>query len=328
MSSKIELLASAPLSPYMAAKLEEHFVVHDRSLLADDTALSRVASRIRAVTGAGDSRVTGELIGRLPAVEIVSIFGVGYDGVDLPAAKARGITVTNTPDILNDDVADLAMGLMLGIARQLVQADAHVRSGRWSDGPLELGRKLSGARLGLVGIGRIGQRIAQRAVAFEMSVAYTARHAKEGVPYHYHPDARSLAVNSDYLVVITPGGRATEKLIDAQVLQALGPHGILVNVARGSVVDEAALIEALERRTIAGAALDVFESEPRVPERLRRMPQVLLSPHIGTATQETRRAMADLVIANLLAHFSGQTLPTPIPECRSESASSGSGQAH
>lgn len=314
--SKVELLATAPLSPYMAARLDEHFVVHDRSLVADSAALSKVAPRVRAVTGAGDSRVSGELISKLPALEIISIFGVGYDGVDVPTAKAKGVAVTNTPDILNDDVADLALGLMLGISRQLVQADHHVRSGKWSAAPMELGRKMSGARLGLVGIGRIGQRIAHRAEAFDMQVAYTARSAREGLPYPYYPDARSLAANSDYLVVITPGGRSTEKIIDAGVLRALGPKGILVNVARGSVVDEAALVDALERGGIAGAALDVFESEPNVPEKLRAMPHVLLTPHIGTATRDTRQAMADLVVANLRAHFAGQPLPTPIPQCR------------
>lgn len=311
--TKPEVLASAPLAPYMAARLAEHFTVHDRSVLADARGLAKVAPRIRALTGAGDSRVPGELIAMLPALEIISIFGVGYDGVDLAAAQQRGVRVANTPDILNDDVADLALALMLGISRQLLHADAHVRTGKWSAGPLELGRKMSGSRLGLVGIGRIGQRIARRAAAFDMQVAYTARSPRAGVLYPYYPTPAALAANSDYLVVITPGGRGTEKLVDGGVLRALGPKGLLINVARGSVVDESALVEALEQGHIGGAALDVFEREPTVPERLRRLPNVLLTPHIGTATRETREAMADLVLANLLAHFAGQPLPTPVP---------------
>lgn len=314
--SRPELLATAPLSPFMAAQLNEHFIVHDRLHQTDGAAFARIAPRVRAVTGAGDSRVSGELIAQLPSLEIISIFGVGYDGVDVPTAKARGVTVTHTPDVLNDDVADLALALVLGISRQLVQADAHVRSGAWSKGPMPLGRNVSGARLGLVGLGRIGQRIAQRARAFDMQVAYTARRQRTETIYRFYPDARALAANSDYLVVITPGGEATRKLIDADVLRALGPKGILVNVARGSVVDEAALVGALERGEIAGAALDVFENEPNVPEKLRQMPNVLLAPHIGTATRETREAMSRLVVANLRAHFAGEALLSPIPECR------------
>lgn len=314
--SRIELLATAPLSPFMASRLNEHFVVHDRLHETNNGAFARIAPRVRAVTGAGDCRVSGELISRLPALEIISIFGVGYDGVDVATAKARGITVTHTPEVLNDDVADLAIGLMLGISRQLVQADRHVRCGHWKSGPMELGRKMSGARLGLVGLGRIGQRIARRAEAFDMQVAYTARSARAEVAYRYFADPAALAAHSDYLVVITPGGESTRKLIGAGVLRALGPKGILVNVARGSVVDEAALVDALERHEIAGAALDVFENEPNVAQKLRAMPHVLLTPHIGTATHDTRQAMASLVVDNLRAHFAGQPLLSPIPECR------------
>lgn len=314
--SKIDLLAVATPSPLLAPQLADSFAVHDRLHEIDVAAFARIAPRIRAITCGGDSRVSGELIAQLPALEIISVMGVGYDGIDVPAAKARGVTVTHTPDVLNDDVADLALALMLAFSRQLVRADAFVRSGEWSRGPLELGRKMSGARLGLVGIGRIGQGIARRAAAFDMQVAYTARNARPDLPYAYFPDAAALAAQSDYLVVITPGGAATRKLVDAKVLRALGPRGVLVNVARGSVVDEAALIEALESKAIAGAALDVFENEPEVPQRLRQFPNVLLAPHIGSATQTTRQAMADLVVTNLRAHFGGGTLPSPVPECR------------
>ena len=315
--SKIDLLAVAKPSPMLAPQLEQAFNVHDRLHETDPAAFAAVAPRIRAITCGGESRISAELIAQLPALEIISVFGVGYDGVDVAAAKARGVMVTHTPDVLNDDVADLALALVLGIARQVARADSFVRSGEWSKGPLALGRKVTGARLGLVGIGRIGQGIARRAAAFDMQVAYTARNARPELPYAYYPDAASLAANTDYLVVITPGGAATRRLIDAKVLRALGPKGILVNVARGSVVDEPALIEALEKGEIAGAALDVFENEPGVPERLRQMSNVLLTPHMGSATTETRQAMADLVAANLAAHFGGKPVLTAVPECRS-----------
>ena len=314
--SKSEVLAVAKLSPLLKPQLDAAFTVHDRLHETDPAALAAVAPRIRAIVGSGESKVSAELIAQLPALEIISIMGVGYDGVDVAAAKARGVMVTHTPNVLNDDVADLALGLMLAAARQLPAADRYVRSGRWTGGPMPLARKMSGARLGLVGMGRIGQAIAQRASAFGMSIAYTARHPRPALPYRHLPDARALAAESDFLVVITPGGAGTRQLVDAAVLQALGSKGILVNVARGSVVDEAALIDALERGVIAGAGLDVFENEPNVPERLRALSHVVLTPHIGSATGQTRQAMADLAFGNLRAHFAGQPVPTPVPECR------------
>ena len=313
---RIDVLAASKLSPLYVKLLQGTCTLHDRLHDTDPAALRALAPRIRAIAASGDSTVSAALIAQLPALEIVSVMGVGYDGVDVAAAKARGVVVTHTPNVLNDDVADLAIGLMLCAARQLPAADRHVRSGEWErSGPMPLARKMSGARLGLVGMGRIGQAIAQRALAFGMPIAYTARSARPGLPYRYLPNAEALAAESDFLVVITPGGAATRKLIDARVLAALGPKGILVNVARGSVVDEAALIDALERGTVGGAALDVFEDEPRVPERLRALPQVVLAPHIGSATSATRQAMADLAFANLQAHFAGRPWPTPVPEC-------------
>jgi lactate dehydrogenase-like 2-hydroxyacid dehydrogenase len=286
----------------------------------DAAALAAVAPRIRGIAASGDSKVPADLIAQLPALEVISVMGVGYDGVDVAAAKARGVMVTHTPDVLNDDVADLALGLMLSAARQLPAADRFVRSGDWLKGNMPLARKMTGARLGIVGMGRIGQAIALRAQAFGMSIAYTARSAKPGLPHRYLPSAAALAAESDFLVVITPGGAGTRHLINAEVLAALGRSspagGILVNVARGSVVDEAALIDALERGVIAGAGLDVFEDEPRVPERLRALPQVVLTPHVGSATQGTRQAMADLAFANLQLHLGGQAVRTPVPECR------------
>jgi hydroxypyruvate reductase len=313
--SKPEILVVAKLPPMLMNPLQQHFVVHDRLHESDPAAFAAAAPRIRAIAASGESKVTKALIDQLPALEIVSVMGVGYDGIDVAAAKARQVVVTHTPNVLNDDVADLAIALMLSVARAIPRADRYVREGQWLNGPMPLQRKLSGSRLGLVGMGRIGQAIALRALAFGMSIAYTSRTAKAELPYRHWPSAAALAAESDFLVVITPGGAATRKLIDAAVLKALGPRGFLINVARGSVVDETALIEALQNGTIAGAGLDVFEDEPRVPEVLRQLDQVVLTPHIGSATGQTRQAMADLAFANLKARFDGQRLPSPVPEC-------------
>ena len=316
----IEVLAVAKLAPQYAALVGPAFTVHDRLHDTDPAALAAAAPRIRAIAASGESKVSAALIAQLPALEIISVMGVGYDGIDVAAAKARGVVVTHTPDVLNDDVADLALGLMLSAARQLPAADRFVRAGQWPSGPMPLARKLSGARLGIVGMGRIGQAIAQRALAFNMTIAYTARSAKPALPWRYLSTPEALAAESDVLVVITPGGAGTRHLINAAVLAALGrssaQKGILVNVARGSVVDEDALIDALESGALGGAGLDVFADEPRVPERLRALPQVVLTPHIGSATGQTRQAMADLAFANLRAKFTAQPLPTPVPECR------------
>jgi lactate dehydrogenase-like 2-hydroxyacid dehydrogenase len=311
----IDVLSVSAQSPMFSALLNAAFRIHDRLHDTDPAAFAQVAARIRGIAAHGGSTVSAALIGQLPALEVISVMGVGYDGIDVAAAKARGVKVTHTPNVLNDDVADLAIGLMLSAARQLPAADRFVREGRWLKGNMPLQRKMSGARLGLVGMGRIAQAIAQRALAFGMSVAYTARSRKPDLPFRWFETPAALAGASDYLVVITPGGAATRRLIDADVLRALGPQGILVNVARGSVVDEAALIDALEQGVIAAAGLDVFEDEPKVPQRLLDLPQVVLTPHVGSATDATRQAMADLAFANLRAHFEGRPLLSPVPEC-------------
>ena len=313
--SKPHVLSVARLSPLLTPQLAAAFEVHVMPDM-DAAALVAVAPHVRGIAASGDSKVPAELIVQLPALEVISVMGVGYDGVDVAAAKARGVMVTHTPDVLNDDVADLALGLMLSACRQLPAADRFVRAGLWLEGNMPLARKMSGARLGLVGMGRIGQAIAQRALGFNMKIAYTARSAKPALPYTFHPTAEALAAQVDFLVVITPGGAGTRKLIDARVLQALGPKGFLVNVARGSVVDEQALIEALESGAIAGAGLDVFEDEPRVPQRLLDLGKVVLTPHIGSATAATRQAMADLAFNNLAARLAGRPALTPVPECR------------
>jgi hydroxypyruvate reductase len=313
--SRPHLLTVAKLSPLFADQLQGAYEVHDRLHETDPAAFAKVAPLIRGIAGSGESKVPSALIDQLPALEVVSIMGVGYDGVDVPAALERKIPVTHTPNVLNDEVADLAIGLMLSIARRIPQADQYVRDGRWGrEGAMPLTRKVSGARLGIVGLGRIGQAIAKRAEAFSMSIAYTGRKAQPGVAYAYYPTAAALAAQVDFLVVITPGGAGTRHLINAEVLQALGAKGYLINVARGSVVDEAALVDALQKGVIAGAGLDVFEKEPHPSEALWTLDNVVLTPHIASATWQTRQAMADLAAGNLNAHFSGQPLLSPVPE--------------
>ncbi len=242
---------------------------------------------------------------------------MGYDKVDVAAAIARKVPVTHTPDVLNDEVADLAIGLMLSVARRIPQADRYVRDGKWeTQGNMPLARKMSGARLGIIGLGRIGSAIAKRAQAFGMSIAYTGRTQRPEIPHPYYPSAAALAAQVDFLVAITPGGEGTRHMINREVLQALGPQGYFINVARGSVADEQALIEALQQGTIAGAGLDVYEREPHVPQALRELDNVVLTPHMASATHQTRQAMADLALANLQAHFAGRPLISPVPECR------------
>lgn len=313
--SKPDVLAVAKLHPFYRQALEAVFTVHDRTHETDPAGFATLAPRILGVAGTGEASVPRSLLSQLPNAKVVSVFGVGYDGVDVPAAIDHGIPVTHTPDVLTDDVADLAMGLVLSVGRAIPQADQFVRAGRWPAGSFALARKVSGARMGIVGMGRIGKAIAQRASAFGMSIAYTARSEKTDLGFKFYPSAAALAAQVDFLVAITPGGAGTKHLINSDVLTALGPRGFLINVARGSVVDEAALIEALQNGTIAGAGLDVFANEPNVPETLWTLPNVVLTPHMASATTETRQAMADLAFANMQAGISGQTLRTPVPEC-------------
>ena len=313
--SKPDILAVAKLHPFYLEALQTLYTVHDRAHEGGAAAFAALAPKIVGIAATGESLVSSALLAQLPILKLISVFGVGYDGVDIQAAMARGVPVTHTPDVLTDDVADLAIGLLLSVARQIPQAGEYVRAGRWPSGPMALGRKVSGARIGIVGLGRIGQAIARRAQAFDMSISYTARTEKPESGYRYYPSAKALATEVDFLVVITPGGAGTRRLIDGAVLAALGKKGFLINVARGSVVDEAALIEALQSGVIAGAALDVFENEPNVPQELWNLPNVVLTPHMASATRETRRAMADLAFANMKAGLSGLPLLTPVPEC-------------
>ncbi len=309
-----DIAALPGVHPFYLKALATRFNVVALNELTDSSDDTALATRVVGLASSGESKVPATLLARFPALKIVSVFGVGYDGVDLAAARERGIAVTHTPGVLTDDVADMAMALMLAVARGVPRADQHVRAGKWPSGGLPLGRKVSGARLGIVGLGRIGQAIAQRARGFDMSIAYTARTEKSQSGFTYYPDPKALAAAVDFLVVITPGGAGTRHLIDAEVLKQLGPDGYLINVARGSVVDEVALVTALQSRTIAGAGLDVFESEPKVPVALWHMDHVVLTPHIASGTVQTRESMAELAFNNMLAAVEGRPVLTMVPE--------------
>ncbi|MDY0983998.1 2-hydroxyacid dehydrogenase [Microbacterium sp. CFBP9023] len=271
------------------------------------------AAKVRAVVTSGRNGVPSALMAALPNLEIVTNFGVGYDTTDVAQAVARGIQVTHTPDVLTDCVADTALGLMLDVFRRFGASERFLREGRWESGGFPLTRRFSGSTVGLLGLGRIGQAIARRAAAFDATILYTTRRPVEEVPWEHVASAVELARRSDVLVIAVPGGAATVGLVDAEVIRALGPDGFLVNIARGSVVDEDALIAALEAGEIAGAGLDVFAQEPHVPERLIR-DDVTLLPHVGSGTHETRRDMRDLTLANLRAYLAAEPLPTPVPE--------------
>ncbi|MBL8669065.1 MAG: 2-hydroxyacid dehydrogenase [Alphaproteobacteria bacterium] len=309
----VELLQIGPLMPRLMEALAKSYRVHRLWEAADkDKLLREIGPSVRAIATDGHRGASSAVMAALPKLEIISCFGVGVDAVDLPAAKARGVKVTNTPDVLNDDVADLALGLMLAVYRTLPLADRFVREGRWLQGPLPLNRKLTGQRLGIVGLGRIGLAVAKRAAGFDMSIAYHNRKRRTDVPFAFHADAVSLARNVDVLCLTCPGGAETRHLVNAQVLDAMGPQGVLINVARGSVVDEPALVKALAEKRIAAAGLDVFEAEPRAPEALFKLDNVVLTPHIASGTTQTRAAMADLVTENLRRHFAGEPLKTPL----------------
>ena len=295
-------------------QLEPTFEVHRATGADIDGLVARHGPAIRAVTTRGRDRLDAALLARLPSVEIIANFGVGYDSIDLDAAARRGIVVTNTPDVLNDEVADFAVALLLATVRRLPQADRFVRAGRWLQANFPLGPTLRDRTVGLVGMGRIGKRIAQRLSAFEVPIVYHSRTARPDVPYRHYPELLAMAKDVDTLLAILPGGPATQGLIDAAVLAALGPDGVLINVARGSVVDEPALVEALRSGTILAAGLDVFADEPRVPQPLLEMDNVVLLPHVGSATRHTRGLMGRLVVDNLLSWFAGRGPLTPVPE--------------
>ncbi len=310
---KPEILIAVPIYPATMAALDRLFTTH-RLFQATDRAtfLAGLRDKVRAIVTSGGAGADAALINALPKAEIIACFGVGVDAIDLGAARARNIAVSNTPDVLTEDVADLALGLILDSQRRISRGDRFVRTGGWLKGGLELGRALRGRKLGIVGLGRIGLATAERAAAFGMAIAYHGPREKPGVPYPFFADLVALARDSDILCLTLPGGTGTRHLVNAAVLEALGPQGTLVNIARGSIVDEAALVAALQSGALGAAALDVFEDEPRVPPALLTMENVVLQPHVGSATDETRTAMGQLVIDNLTAHFAGLPLPTRV----------------
>mgnify|MGYP003332926109 FL=1 len=304
MNDTPTVLMGGRMLPALEAALAERY---DLTRLADqpDPAafLAEHGGRFTAYVAGAAHGLPAATLAALPNLRVVSQFGVGLDKLDLPALRARGVAVGFTPDVLNDCVADLAFTLLLDSLRGVAAADRFVRRGDWLRGPYPLTRRATGLRLGVVGMGRIGREIAERSRGFRMDVRYHTRRPVAGLPWAHEPSLHALARWCDALVLITSGGASTHHLVDASVLQALGPQGFLINVARGSVVDQAALVQALQQGTIAGAGLDVYEDEPRVPEALRALDNVVLAPHMASGTRETRQAMADLVMENLAAFF-------------------------
>lgn len=311
-----DILMPSPMTPLVIEGLEKTVALHKLWEAPDREAeLARLAPKIVGMAvGAGHQPVDAAFMGRFPNLKIVSSFGVGYDHVDAAWAGQHGIIVTNTPDVLNEEVADTALGLLLCTVRRLPQADRYLREGKWMDGAFPLSDSLRDKTMGILGLGRIGKAIARRAEACGVKIVYHGRSRQADVAYPYYASLIEMAKAVDILMVITPGGPGTNKLVNADVLAALGPRGVLINVARGSVVDEAALVAALREGTIAAAGLDVFEVEPCVPAGLIGMDNVVLLPHVGSASVATRRAMGQLVVDNLLSFFAGKGALTPVPE--------------
>jgi lactate dehydrogenase-like 2-hydroxyacid dehydrogenase len=305
---KPEILLIEAMMPEIEAKLDADYQVHRYYAAQDKTAFAAsVASNIRAIVTGGGSGASNALVDALPKLEIIAINGVGTDAVDLEHARSRSVRVTTTPDLLTDDVADLGVTLLLTAFRQVCPGDRFVRDGHWArNESLPLARKITGKRLGILGMGRIGRAIAHRATGFDMSVAYHDVRALDDVPYRYVPELVELARQSDALIVAASGGPQSRGLVNASVLEALGPDGILVNVARGSIVDEPALVAALVSGGLGAAGLDVFMDEPNVPHELLKLDNVVLQPHRASATLETRRAMGELVLANIAARLAGK----------------------
>ena len=315
--AKTEVLVLGPAMPVILDGLAKAFTVHrPADAAARDKLVAELGPRLRAIAASGGHGVIdGALMSKLPKLEIVSSFGVGYDHIDAKWAGGHGIVVTNTPDVLNEEVADTALALLLSTVRELPQAENWLRAGKWLEKPYPLTRgTLRDRTVGIVGMGRIGQAIARRLDAFGVPVVYHSRNPQKGVVYRYYPNLVDMARDVDTLMIIVPGGPATKDMINMPVFEALGPRGIVVNMARGSVIDEPALIEALQNKTIMSAGLDVFVDEPKVPAELIAMPHVVLYPHVGSASEWTRRAMGQLVVDNLLAWAAGKPPLTPVAE--------------
>ncbi len=315
-AEKIDVLAYGQSKKLVTDGLSKMFTVHAAESRGDlDRISPAVAERIKGVAVNGLVSADKAMMEKFPKLEIVSSFGVGYDHVDSAHARDHNIIVTNTPDVLTEEVADVALGLLISTLREFVKADRYLRSGQWtkSNYPLTVG-SLRGRTVGMVGMGRIGQAIARRLEASLVPVVYHSRNPAAGVSYKHYPNIVEMAKAVDTLVVITPGGASTAKLVNAEVIAALGPTGVIVNVARGSVIDEQALIAALKDGKILGAGLDVFANEPNVPDELKALQNTVLLPHVGSASVSTRDAMDQLVVDNLIHWFSGKPPITPIPE--------------
>ncbi len=302
----IEILQTTPLLASCEKALAERYTVHKLHEQSDKSAwLAANGARIRAHAGSG---VQADLMDALPNLEIIASFGVGYDNIDTAAAKARNIRVTNTPDVLNDAVAELTVGLMVSLARRIPQSDQFVRQGKWPGGNFGLFSELTGKPVGILGLGRIGKEIATRLQAMKMRIVYHGRKQQPHTPYIYYDSLEDMARDSDWLVVIAPGGKGTEGIVSRKVLEALGPKGYIVNVARGTLIDEAAMLDLLKSGGLGGAALDVFVEEPQMSADFFALDNVVLSPHQGSATHQTRDAMGALLVANLERHFAGEPL--------------------
>jgi lactate dehydrogenase-like 2-hydroxyacid dehydrogenase len=311
--SKPEILLMGPYPEWDLVDLEKRYVVHRIYEAADRNAfMAEHAANIRAIATRGELGASAELMKALPKLEIVSCYGVGIDAIDLNYATQNSIRVTNTPDVLTADVADLGVALVLAAARKIPQADSFVRNGSWTKGSMGLVTRVCGKKVGIVGMGRIGTAVAKRLAGFDCEIAYFDVARRDDLPYAFVADLTKLAQQSEFLIVTLAGGASTKSLVNAAVLDALGADGILVNVSRGSTVDEPALIDALERRAIKGAALDVFWNEPNIDERWLKLDNVVLQPHHASGTVETRKAMGQLVRDNLAAHFAGTALLTPV----------------
>ncbi len=314
MNHRPEILMMSPLFQPTSRVLEERYVCHHLWEQTDPAhALSQLADRIEAMTSlAGAARVDRATIQALPRLKLIANFGVGVDGIDLQACRDHGVTVCNTPDVLTEDVADFALGLLLATIRQIPQGDRYVRQGQWLTANMALTQTLQRRRVGIVGLGRIGQAIARRCAAFNTELAYFGPRHKPDMPYQYFDDLVAMSQWADVLIAACPGGPGTRHLISRPVLSALGPQGVFINIARGSVVDQEALVELLGSGELGSAGLDVFDDEPRVPQALIALPHIVLQPHQASASVATRTAMGQLVIDNLAAHFAGQAYLTPV----------------
>jgi lactate dehydrogenase-like 2-hydroxyacid dehydrogenase len=315
MSNRIKILSIGEMNQSVDEALAARYDLYRDDVLGLDQIIADHGNEIVGLVTRGKIPTTDALMARLPNLQIISNFGVGYDSVDVAAAAKRGIVVTNTPDVLNDEMADFTVGLTLATIRRFPQADRYVRSGQWEGGQaFPLGASLRGRKVGIAGMGRIGKVIAKRLDGFDVPLSVFMRRPSPDLRYPCHASLKSLAAEVDVLIVVLPGGPATKNIVNAEILEALGPNGILINVARGSVVDEEALIAALQSGKILAAGLDVFAGEPHVPEALRQMENVVLLPHIGTATHHTRGLMAQLVIDNVISWFDGKGPLTPVAE--------------